>query len=288
MTMYGAIEAGGTKFVLGVSDEKFKIVERIEIPTDTPQITMPKVVEFFQQYNVDALGLGSFGPIDLNRQSKTYGWITNTPKKNWKDFDILGTLRRELRVNVAVTTDVNVSAYGEYKFGVAQGYNSCVYLTIGTGIGAGAINQGEFVSGLSHPEFGHILIRRDPKDDFIGSCEFHHDCLEGMASGTALEQRTGKKGRDIKSDDVNLTYVANYIGQACLTLALTLDPQVIILGGGVLKHPGLLEHIDAAFDFNNKTYKSVPNLKKYIQLASLNDNQGILGCFALAAETNNY
>lgn len=284
MTLYGAIEAGGTKFVLAVGNEKFEIVERQEIPTQTPEITMRKTIAFFQNHPVRALGLGTFGPVDLDEQSKTYGWITNTPKTSWKMFDILGTLKANLKVPIAITTDVNVAAYGEYKFGLARELHSCAYMTVGTGIGAGIINQGKFIHGLSHPEFGHILIRRAPLDHFSGVCPFHKDCLEGMASGTALQERTGLAGKDVKPDDVNIDYIANYLGQACLSLSLSLDSEVIVLGGGVMKMPSLLSRVRQEFERLNHGYKRVPPLQKYIQLASLNDNQGIIGCLALAIE----
>jgi fructokinase len=172
--MLGAMEAGGTKFVCAVGDEKGYIVDRIQIPTTVPAETMPKVIEFFKQYPLKAIGVGSFGPIDVNRESATYGYITSTPKTPWKDYTFVQALKDAFSVPIGFNTDVNAAALGEVTFGAAKGLDSCLYITVGTGMGAGAIVQGKLLQGLSHPEMGHILVRRHPNDEFQGKCPYHH------------------------------------------------------------------------------------------------------------------
>lgn len=284
MKLYGAIEAGGTKFVLAIGDEDYSIIDKRVIPTTSPVETLNKVIEYFKEYKIQSIGLGSFGPIDLNENSETYGWLTTTPKIEWQMFDVVGYLKNELQVPIIATTDVNASCYGEYKFGIAKGTKSCLYYTIGTGIGAGAINNGSFISGLSHPEMGHMKLNRNSEDRFPGCCPFHGDCLEGMASGPALEKRTGKKGKDISSEDREWDYFVEYIAQAIHNASVMLDPEVIILGGGVMKRDYLLNRVRKLVLSYNSDYKKLPKIEDYICLASLNDEQGILGCLALAKE----
>ena len=181
--LYGAIEAGGTKFVCAVADEDLNILERVSIPTTVPAETMADVFKFFEKHDVVSIGIASFGPIDVNRKSETYGYITNTPKPGWKDYDFLGEMKKRFDVDYAWTTDVNGAAYGELKRGAAKGKDSCVYLTVGTGIGGGVVINGKVIEGYGHPEIGHIVMRRHPEDHYEGHCPFHHDCLEGLAAG---------------------------------------------------------------------------------------------------------
>ncbi|EJE4564925.1 ROK family protein, partial [Enterococcus faecium] len=187
--IYGSIEAGGTKFVCAISDEEMTIKERVSFPTTTPEETIPLVIDFFKQYQADlaGIGIGSFGPIDIHRDSATYGYITSTPKVAWQNFDFIGTMKKEFPIPISWTTDVNAAAYGEYVFGSGKGLSSVVYYTIGTGVGGGALQEGRFIEGFSHPEMGHMLVVPHPKDDFAGSCPFHGNCLEGMAAGPAIE-----------------------------------------------------------------------------------------------------
>ncbi|WP_461218060.1 ROK family protein [Lapidilactobacillus salsurivasis] len=281
MTLYGAIEAGGTKFVLAVGDEKYQIVDQLTIPTETPAITMAATIAFFRKYRLTAIGLGTFGPVDLNPQSPTYGYITNTPKQAWVNYPIVATLTAALQIPVMVTTDVNVSCYGEYFFGNAQQLKSCLYYTVGTGIGAGAINRGQIVGNLAHPEMGHVALAIDPRDTFAGCCPYHGNCLEGMASGTALTQRTGQSGRAIPATDPAWELIENYLGQAIYNASLTLDPEVIVLGGGVMKQPRVIEGIRRKFLALDHGYRTIA-ITDYIQPARLADQQGILGCLVLA------
>lgn len=281
---YGSIEAGGTKFVCAVGDEAFNIVERIVFPTTTPQETMPQVITFFQKYAtaLKSIGIGSFGPIDLQKNSTTYGFITSTPKIPWQNFDFLGELKQYFSLPLAWTTDVNAAAYGEYVIGSGQDVNSLVYYTIGTGIGGGAIQNDQLIEGFSHPEMGHMQIKPHPADDFAGSCPFHRDCLEGMAAGPAIEKRLGIRGETLAENDSFWEIEANYLAQCVYNTTLLLRPQRIILGGGVMMQQHLLEKVRADFEKLINGYVSLPNLKEYIVTPQLKNNAATIGCFALA------
>lgn len=189
----GALEAGGTKMVCAIGNEKGEILEQISIPTETPEITVPKLLSFFKGKEIEALGIGCFGPIDVDRTSETYGYITTTPKLAWQNCDIVGAFKRELGVPVGFDTDVNGSALGEYTWGIAKGLHSCIYITIGTGVGVGVIVDGNLIHGMMHPEGGHVLLNRHPEDTYEGFCPFHKNCMEGLAAGPAIEGRWGQE-----------------------------------------------------------------------------------------------
>ncbi|NRC86464.1 fructokinase ScrK [Enterococcus faecalis] len=280
--LLGSIEAGGTKFVCGVGTDDLTIVERVSFPTTTPEETMKKVIEFFQQYPLKAIGIGSFGPIDIHVDSPTYGYITSTPKLAWRNFDLLGTMKQHFDVPMAWTTDVNAAAYGEYVAGNGQHTSSCVYYTIGTGVGAGAIQNGEFIEGFSHPEMGHALVRRHSEDTYAGNCPYHGDCLEGIAAGPAVEGRSGKKGHLLEEDHKTWELEAYYLAQAAYNTTLLLAPEVIILGGGVMKQRHLMPKVREKFAELVNGYVETPPLDKYLVTPLLEDNPGTIGCFALA------
>ncbi|MDB7367150.1 fructokinase ScrK [Enterococcus faecium] len=284
--LYGAIEAGGTKFVCAIGDEEMTIKERVNFPTTTPEETMPLVIDFFKQYQADlaGIGIGSFGPIDIHRDSATYGYITSTPKLAWQNFDFIGTMKKEFPIPISWTTDVNAAAYGEYVFGSGKGLSSVVYYTIGTGVGGGALQEGRFIEGFSHPEMGHMLVVPHPKDDFAGSCPFHGNCLEGMAAGPAIEKRLGKKGQEVAEDDPYWEIEASYIAQCAYNTTLMFSPDVIIFGGGVMKQRHMLQNVHDAFAKLVNGYVETPELSKYIVTPALEDNAGTLGCLALARE----
>lgn len=263
-TLLGAIEAGGTKFVCAVGDNDFNIIELIEIPTTTPKETMGKVKEFFRKYNIEAMGIGSFGPADINPNSKNYGRITTTPKLKWAQFNIISSLKEDFPIPMAFDTDVNIAALGEAKFGAAQNVNNCIYVTVGTGIGVGAFINGQMLQGLSHPEMGHILVRKHPEDHFAGGCPFHQDCLEGLASGPAIEKRWGQKATLLESDNKVWEIEGFYLAQALITYILTLSPEKIILGGGVMKQRQLLPIIYKHLQNINNGYISFPQLEEQI------------------------
>lgn len=280
--LLGSIEAGGTKFICGVGTDDLKIIERVSFPTTTPDETMALVIAFFKKYELKAIGIGSFGPIDIHPTSPTYGYITSTPKLAWQNYDFVGEMKKHFDVPIAWTTDVNAAAYGEYVAGSAKDLNSCVYYTIGTGVGAGAIQADHFIEGFSHPEMGHMIIRRHQEENFEGSCPFHNDCLEGLAAGPALEKRTGEKGQNLSEEDSVWDLEAYYIAQAAYNTTLMLAPEVIIFGGGVMKQRHMLAKVHQEFEKLLNGYVQTPPLKEYIVRPALEDDPGTIGCLALA------
>ncbi|CAM3145150.1 Fructokinase [Lactococcus hircilactis] len=239
MKTYGSIEAGGTKFVLAVGDENNKILKSTQIKTTLPDETIKKTLSFFKENPVDALGIGSFGPIDITPDSPTYGYITSTPKKGWTNYNLLAKIQKALNIPINFTTDVNASAYGEM---ILTGEKSLVYLTIGTGIGGGAVQNGQFIGGFSHAEMGHQWVKRHPDDlDFKGICPYHNDCLEGVAAGPSIEARTGIRGEDLPDDHPVWEIQAYYIAQIAMNTTLSFAPDQIIFGGGVMGKPGMLK-----------------------------------------------
>ncbi len=280
--MLGAIEAGGTKFVCAIGDEKGNIVERVQFPTTVPEETMVKVIEFFRQYSLDAIGIGSFGPIDVNQESPTYGYITTTPKAGWRNYPFVQTLKDAFDIPIGFTTDVNGAALGEVTLGAAKGLDSCLYITVGTGIGAGAIVRGQILEGLSHPEMGHILVRRHPNDHYQGKCPYHHDCLEGLAAGPAIEERWGDKGINLVNRAEVWDIEGYYLAQALMQYILILSPKKIILGGGVMKQRQVFTAIYKYLPELIQNYLSLPDLTEYIVSPGLADDAGITGALILA------
>jgi fructokinase len=283
--LFGALEAGGTKMVLAVGNEDGEILEQISIPTETPSITVSKIVDYFKDKNIEALGIGSFGPVDLNRNSKTYGYITSTPKLAWANYDIVGNIKNELKIPIGFDTDVNASVLGEATWGSIKGLSSGIYITIGTGVGVGVYMNGELLHGMLHPEAGHILLGKHPKDTFEGVCPYHPNCLEGMASGPSIEKRWNKKAIELKDQVEVWEMEAFYIAQGIANYILTLSPHKIILGGGVMHQEQLFPFIRKQVAELLNGYINTPQIKdldNYIVPASLQDNQGIMGCIQLA------
>ncbi|MFS7402148.1 ROK family protein [Carnobacterium maltaromaticum] len=282
--MYGAIEAGGTKFVCAISDENFEIKERVSIPTTTPEETLSNVFEFFDQFKLDSIGIGSFGPIDVNKKSATYGYVTTTPKVAWTNFDFLGAVKKRYEIPVGWTTDVNAAALGELKKGAAIGLDSCVYLTVGTGIGGGAVVNGKLLAGYGHPEMGHMLVRLHPDESYDGFCPYHGNCLEGIAAGPAIEGRYGVKGHELANKIEVWQMEAYYLAQALMNYTLILSPERIVLGGGVMKQNQLYTLVREEFKKLMAGYVAVPPLEEYIVAPGLGDNAGVTGCLLLAAD----
>jgi len=280
--MLGAIEAGGTKFVCAVSDHELNIQNKVTIPTTSPRETFNKVFSFFDQYNIEAIGVGSFGPIDIKQNSDTYGYITNTPKERWKYVDFVGPLKKRYSIPIEWTTDVNIAALGEYNFGSAKGTSSCVYITVGTGIGGGAVIDGKPLEGFGHPEMGHLLIQPHSKDTFEGNCIIHKNCLEGLASGSAIEERVGRKAQTIERDHIVWEIETDYLAQAIMNVTLVLRPDRIILGGGVMKQEQLFPMIRKKFSSYFKQYVELPSLYSYLVSPGLKDDAGIIGGLILA------
>lgn len=283
----GALEAGGTKMVLAIGNENGEIFEQESIPTKTPEETMPAIIKYFKDKNVEALGVACFGPVCLDKSNKKYGYITSTPKLAWRDYDIVGALKKELDVPIGFDTDVNGSCLGEATFGAAKGLKNVVYLTIGTGIGAGELVDGKLLHGNLHPEAGHIPMRRHPEDKYEGKCPYHKDCFEGVAAGPAIEARWGKSAKELSGEEKVWDMEGWYIAEALVTYILTLAPEKIILGGGVMHQlqlfPIIRKYVKEMINGYVNT-KETEDMDNYIVPAGLNDDQGIIGCLVLGRE----
>jgi fructokinase len=289
--LYGAIEAGGTKFVCAVGTGPDDL-QTARFPTSTPSATMGPVIDFFRQFTagrVAAIGIGSFGPIDLHKDSPHYGRITSTPKPGWQNFDLCGTVAAELGVPIGFDTDVAASALGEGRWGGARGLSDFLYLTVGTGIGGAAVAEGRVLHGLIHSEMGHIRIPHDTlRDPFAGSCPYHGDCLEGLACGPAMNARWEVPAQQLPPDHEAWALEANYIALGLVNFALTLSPQRMLLGGGVMQQPQIFELIRDRFASLLNGYvqhdEVLHHLDTYIVPPSLGGNAGVLGGFVLAEQ----
>jgi fructokinase len=277
--LFGGVEAGGTKFGCAIGKRSGEILSYQEIPTTSPSETLKKVAEYFKaNKSLVSVGVGSFGPIDIDSSSSTYGYITNTPKEGWRNTDIRGTLAHALNLPVEFETDVGCAGLGEYFFGVAKGINNILYLTVGTGIGGAVLSNGRIQHGAAHPEMGHIFIPHDLKEDpFPGICPFHGDCLEGLASGPAIEKRMGQKAEHV-IDPARWDLEARYLALGISNLIAVLSPKIIILGGGIIKHGGLLDEVSALAQKMVNDYMVLPT----ITLAS--DKNAVRGAIRLASQ----
>ncbi|MGN1399896.1 MAG: ROK family protein [Bacillus sp. (in: firmicutes)] len=282
--VYGAIEAGGTKFVCAVGEENGKILQKTIIPTADPKKTLGQVKEFFLEYEPDAIGIGTFGPANVDPESDDYGTIATTPKLSWCNYPLLKELKKTFDVPFAIDTDVNAAALGEASLGAAKGLDSCLYITVGTGIGAGAVTGGKLLHGLSHPEMGHILVRRHPSDLYKGSCPYHGDCLEGLAAGPALEARWGAKADALHDRPEVWELEGYYLAQAIMQYLLILSPKKIILGGGVMKQKQLYPIIEKQVRRLLNSYVKFP--AGYIVAPRLGDDAGVIGALMLAVEAH--
>lgn len=272
--MLGAIEAGGTKFVCGVGTGPDDLIS-VTIPTNTPEITLAAVAEFFEQHGpVEALGIASFGPID-----RAKGQIANTPKEAWRNCKIVGHLGSRLPVPIGFDTDVNAAALAEARWGAGRGLRDFVYLTVGTGIGGGAIVNGNLVHGLIHPEMGHLMVRHDrERDPFPGCCPYHGDCLEGLASGPALLARWGAPPEALPADHPAWELEGRYLAEGLAALALTLSPERFVVGGGVMRQRRLFGLMQAEMERVVGGYVRVANVTP----PELIERAGVLGALVLA------
>ena len=284
---YGALEAGGTKMVLSQMSENGAMLCREVIPTTTPEETMPAMIAFFREHPVDALGIASFGPVDLNPKSETCGSITATPKLAWRNYPIMNAFRDELQVPVAIDTDVNAAALAEAQLGAGRGLDVCLYVTVGTGIGGGIIVGGKPVHGLVHSELGHMLLTAHPDDpNPEGFCPYHTHCLEGLASGPAIEKRWGKPGSELPANHPAWELETEYLAQMCHNAIMTFSPEKIILGGGVMQQSFLFTKI------REKTLRMLggyivhpaveDGLIDYIVKPGLGVHSGVTGAWLLA------
>lgn len=288
--LYGALEAGGSKWVCAVGYGPDALLACTQFATTTPPETLARAMAFFTPYRaaLAALGIGAFGPLDPHPASPTFGYITTTPKPGWARTDLAGTLQRALGLPVAFDTDVNAAALGEHAWGAAQGFDTFLYLTVGTGVGGGAMVHGRLLHGILHPEMGHVRIPHDRiADPFPGTCPYHGDCLEGLASGPALAARWGQPGQALPADHPAWRLQARYLALALMTYICVLAPQRIILGGGVMQQVQLFPLLWHEVRQLLHGYIPLPaldtHIDQYIVPPALGNQAGVLGALALAA-----
>jgi len=287
--IYGAIEAGGTKWVCAKGTGPDDLRENVVFSTTTPEETIRRAIAFFNENGAEpvaAVGVGSFGPVELRVSSPSWGSITNTPKPGWQNTNIIGLLEEGIDVPLAFDTDVNAAAIAEHRWGAARGLSTFYYITVGTGIGAGGMVNDQLMHGLVHPEFGHIPVPHDrDSDPFPGVCPFHGDCLEGLASGEALRARWGKQG-ELITDDRAWALEADYLAIGIVSAIFALSPQRIVIGGGVMKQPSLLPRIHARVLELVAGYIDIDEqaggIDRYIVAPVLGDRAGVLGAIELA------
>lgn len=291
--IFGAVEGGGTKFICAVADEQNNILREIRIPTTLPQPTLSACADFFLQAQrelgcLSALGIACFGPLDPRPTSPTYGHILATPKPGWENTDVVGFFHSLLgnELPISFDTDVNAAVLAEFRWGAGQGFGNLVYLTIGTGIGGGALVNGQLLHGYAHPEMGHMLLPRDPSDvHFPGVCRFHGVCLEGLANGPAIEARWHQKAENLPPDHPAWSLEAHYLALGLMNICLILAPERIILGGGVMNQGFLLPMIRSEFIQLLGNYLNQPqivNIEGYIVPSGLAGIAGLYGGLALA------
>jgi fructokinase len=279
MAIFGGIEAGGTKFVCGIGTGPDDLVTT-QIPTTLPEATVTEAVAWIGEKSagrLTAVGIGSFGPVDLSS-----GYITSTPKAAWRNYDLAGTVGKALGVPVRFETDVNAAVFGEVRWGAARDVSNCLYLTVGTGIGGGAIVDGQIVHGLIHPEMGHIRIPHDSvADPYAGGCPYHSDCLEGLASGPAIEARWGMPGWNLPGDHPAWALEARYLALGVANLICTLSPERILIGGGVMRQTQLYEMVRREVERILAGYvEKLPPITP----PGLGEFAGVLGALALAVQ----
>lgn len=288
----GGIEAGGTKFVCAVGTGPDDVRAETRFPTTTPDETIDRALAFFREQEARfgppaAIGIGSFGPLDPDPTSPTFGTITSTPKPHWANADLVGPIHRALDVPVGFDTDVNIAGLGEWRWGAGRGYGSILYLTIGTGIGGGALIDGKPLHGLLHPEMGHIPLPHDwAADPYKGRCPFHGDCLEGMAAGPAIGERWGRPAVELPPAHPAWELEAHYLALALQSFICSLSPERIILGGGVMEQQQLFPLVrDKVRAYLNGYVQSpaiLNDIESYIVPPGLGNRAGVLGAIAQA------
>lgn len=290
MKYYGGIEAGGTKFICGVSDLECNIIEKVSFPTTTPEETMKHVLGFFSRFakeDIVAIGIACFGPIVVDKSSPLHGTITSTPKLAWQNFPLLSFMQTHFLCPIEINTDVNGSASGEFCFGAGRNTKDLVYFTVGTGIGAGIIINGKIAKAS---EVGHIPTKKHPRDTYEGKCPFHKDfCLEGLAAGPAIEERWNvKSARELEATHLAWEMEAYYLAQAVLSIHLTLSPDKVILGGGVMGQPHLLPMVRKFFKTLDNGYfvSREKNIDDFIVTPEIEEVSGLIGSFCFARDAH--
>jgi fructokinase len=280
VTALGGIETGGSKWECAVGTGPSDLRATATIPTGQPEETLGEVLAFFRREGpVAAVGIGSFGPVDVRPGSPTWGYVTTTPKPGWAHTDVAGPIGRELGVPVAFDTDVNAAAVGEHCWGAAQGLDTFVYLTVGTGIGGGGMARGRLLHGLSHPEVGHLRVPHQPDDPFAGACPYHGDCWEGLAAAPALQARWGRPPHELDDDERIWGLEARYLALGLVAIVAVLSPELVLLGGGVMRRPGLLERVRDELVELLAGYVAAPPIVR----PALAPRSGVVGALALAA-----
>jgi len=288
VTVLGGVEAGGSTWVCAVGSGPDDVRDTLVIPTTTPDETIGRVTGFFAEHrDVEAVGIGSFGPVDVDPASPTWGFITSTPKPGWANVDVAPRLAAALGVPVAFDTDVNAAALGERRWGAAVGVDTFWYITVGTGIGGGVFVNGALVHGLIHPEIGHMRVPHDRAlDPFDGVCPYHDDCLEGLASAQAILARTGRHAHELDDTDPVWELEAHYLALGVANLICTTSPRRVVVGGGVLRRTGLLARVQDAVVSHLAGYLTAPELDgaiaDYVVAPALGDRAGVLGALELA------
>ena len=291
MPLFGGIEAGGTKFVCAVGTGPGDIRAETRFSTTTPDETLGRALDFFKAQQAEqrlaAIGVASFGPVDPDPRSPTFGYITTTPKPHWPYTNFVGAIQDQFDLPVGFDTDVNGAALGEHRWGAARGLDTFVYWTIGTGLGGGGMANGKLMHGLMHPEMGHMVVPHDwERDPFPGNCPYHGDCLEGLAAGPAIEARWQQRGEYLPPDHEAWRLEAHYLALGLVNVITILSPQRIILGGGVMEQPSIFPMIHSEVQRLLSGYIQMPALLEqidaYIVPPELGNRAGVLGAIALA------
>ena len=284
---FAGVEMGGTKCVLTLADGPEEVREREVIATSSPADTLGRIERVLGSWKtngcLDALGIGSFGPIDVDEGSATYGHVLSTPKPGWAGADVARRLQRAVGVPTSFDTDVNGAALAEMQWGSGRGFDDFAYVTVGTGVGVGLIVDGKPTRGFGHCELGHIRVARLPGEDWPGSCPFHGDCVEGLASGSALRARFGEELDGLGADHPVWDGVAWTLAQLCHSIVCAGAPRRIAIGGGVIeRQPHLLERIEASLVDSLNGFIKLPADGRYVRAPDLGNQAGPLGAIALA------
>jgi len=288
--LFGGIEGGGTKFVCAVGTGPFDIRAEVRFPTTTPNKTLDQAIAFFKEHDhLAGIGIANFGPLDIRKDSPTYGQVLPTPKPHWSGADVFGKLRGAFDIPIGFDNDVNAAALGEHLWGAGQGLDTFIYLTIGTGIGGGAFVEGKLLHGLLHPEMGHIPLPHDrERDPFDGICPFHGDCFEGLANGPAMEKRWGQSAEKLPKDHPAWDLEAHYVAHALASYVYTISPKRIIVGGGVGSNLHLLkmvrEKTRALIDGYIPSRAILDEIDTFIVPPALGNRAGVAGALALAQQ----